>query len=102
MSATSNKRTTDQPQDRPQAVDASRDEQPSMDPGKLDEAVARDDAGQRAAERRGYLTRVDIEGAGDPIDNQVIGDMTFGRDANGKVAFVDFGGIKSKAHYAGE
>lgn len=79
-----------------------KDEQASMDAGKLDEAVRRGDTAKRADEQRGNLTRVEIEGAGDPIENQVIGDLTFGRDSNGKVAFVDFGGAKSKASYAGE
>jgi len=38
------------------------------------------------------LGRVNVKGGGDPIDHDARGGITIGKDADGKVVFVDFGG----------
>ncbi len=38
------------------------------------------------------LRRVNVKGGGDAVDHDARGGVTIGKDADGKVVFVDFGG----------
>lgn len=65
---------------------------------KLDERVARGEAGQGAngQERRQPekldFSKVKIKNRGDVVEQQRIDDIIVGKDGNGQVTFVDFGG----------